>query len=133
METCKIIEKLIEKHLESYLSTLFKYSINSLENVITILGRRDQNDTADFILLRMQVIFDNRELLISNIFIPKEDRKNGIGLGLIEFIFKIAKELGFNLALVDMVDSFRNRMLLRGAIETKYYDCLQIVDTTNLK
>lgn len=41
--------------------------------------------------------------------------------------------MDFALVLADMTDSFREKMIARGAKETNMYDYLQIVDTTNLK
>jgi predicted acetyltransferase len=77
--------------------------------------------------------YEHEEFLIPNIFIPIKDRRKGIGLGLIAFIFEIAKTVNFQLALIQLTDSFRAKMLKRGAIETGQYDCLEIVETTNFK
>ncbi|MHB0757002.1 hypothetical protein [Polaribacter sp. M15] len=133
MELVNTIEKLIEKHLKSYLLTLHKFSVYSVDNTICVVGRRKEEDISDFYLLRLNVSSENQELLIPTLFLPKEDRKNGIGLGLIAFIFEISKKINFGLALVQMTDSFYDKMLKRGAKKTGIYDCLQIVETTNLK
>jgi len=127
------VEELIEQYLKSYLLTLHHYSVYSDENTVYVVGKRNKDDTSDFYLLRLNVNIENQEFLIPTIFLPIEDRKNGIGLRLIAFIFEIAKKLNFGLALVQMVDSFRDKMLERGAKETEIYDCLQITESTNLK
>ncbi|WP_204346686.1 hypothetical protein [Psychroserpens algicola] len=133
MELINALEKLIEQHLKDYLFTLHHYSIYSMDNIITVSGKRKEDDISEFNLLRLGISEEHREFLIPNIFIPKDDRKKGIGLGLIAFIYEIAQKLNFGLALVQMTDSFRQKMLKRGALETGIYDCLEIVQSTNLK
>ncbi|MCG8902850.1 hypothetical protein G1K97_13530 [Tenacibaculum finnmarkense] len=127
------VEDLIEQYLKNYLLTLHDYSVYSDDKTIYVTGKKNKDDTSDFYLLRLNVNIENEEFLIPTIFLPNEDRKKGIGLGLIAFIFEITKKLNFGLALVQMVDSFRDKMLERGAKETGIYDCLQITESTNLK
>ncbi|WP_460219412.1 hypothetical protein [Psychroserpens sp. MEBiC05023] len=133
MELVNTVEKLIEKHLKSYLLTLHQFSVYSVDNTVCVVGKRKEDDISDFYLLRLNVSLENQEFLIPTIFLPKEDRKKGIGLGLVAFIFEISEKINFGLALVQMTDSFYDNMLKRGAKETGIYDCLQIVKTTNLK
>lgn len=133
MELNETVKKLIEQYLQNYLSTLNQYSIYTADNIINVVGKENEDDISSFTLLRLGISIENEEFLIPNIYIPRKDRKKGIGLGLIAFIFEITKKINFNLALVQMTDSFREQMLKRGAIETSSYDCLQIIETTNLK
>lgn len=123
---------LIEKYLKDYLKTLYSYSIKIEEGTaILVKGQKTKENTGEFILFRLIVNVEHKELLISHIFIPSQDRRKGIGLGLIEFVFKVSKMVNYVLVLVDMTNSFRVKMMKRGAIETQRYDCLQVVESTN--
>lgn len=128
------LERLIREHLKEYLSTLYQHSIYLTDgNTIHVDGKKNKEDLSGFTLFKLVVRIEHEEFLIPNIYIPKEDRRNGIGLGLIAFIFEIGQQINFNLALSQMTDSFREKMLQRGAIETNVYDCLLIIESTNLK
>ena len=132
MEPISTIERLIVNYLKAYLDTLENFSSSVEGNVIEVQGKKNKDDISRFMLLRMGINFENEEFYIYNIYLPYEDRKQGIGFGLISFIFEIAKTMGFALVLADMTDSFREKMIKRGAKETTIFDYLQIVDTTKL-
>ena len=133
MKLIKTVEMLIEQHLKKYLLSLNKYFVYSDDNTVYVSGKRNKDDTSDFYLLRLNVNIEDQEFQIPTIFIPREDRKKGIGLGLIAFIFGMAKKINFGLAIIQMTDSFYDKMLARGVKETGFYDCLEIVESTNLK
>lgn len=132
MELISTIDNLIINYLKPYLDTLADFHSTVDNNVIEVQGKKSKDDNSRFLLLRMGINFDNREFYIYNIYIPNVDRKQGLGFGLISFIYEIAKTTDFALVLADMTDSFREKMITRGAKETTMYDYLQIVDTTNL-
>jgi hypothetical protein len=133
MEVISTIDKLIITFLKPYLETLEEFYSSVDQNVIEIHCLRNKEDKNRFMLLRMGINFDNEEFYIYNIHIPIEDRRKGLGYGLIAFIYEIAKKLGFALVIADMTENFRKKMVSRGAKKTKIYDCLQVVDTTDLK
>ena len=86
---------------------------------------------------RMLVVYCNSELeqlCIPNIFIPYTMRHHNIGKTMIGIIRYVAEDLGYRLYIVDMVDSFYNSMLKRGALPCKGYDdVLRIDEYTDLK
>ena len=55
---------------------------------------------------------------ISNICLPEFLKHKGIGLYLIEICYKVTRYYDYQLYLVQMVDSFFNRMLRRGAAQS---------------
>lgn len=133
MELISTIAKLIIKYLKPYLDTLADFHSTVYNKVIEIQAKKNKDDNSRFLLLRMGINFENGEFYIYNIYIPNEDRKQGLGFGLISFIYEIVKTTDFALVLADMTDSFRAKMITRGAKETSMYDYLQIVETTNLR
>jgi hypothetical protein len=132
LELISTIDKLIINHLKKYLDTLENFYSSVDGNVIEVQGKKSKDDNSRFMLLRMGINFENKEFYIYNIYIPNEDRKQGLGFGLISFIYEITKTMDFALVLADMTDSFRERMIRRGAKETTIFDYLQIVDITDL-
>lgn len=132
VELTVVIEKLIVNYLKSYLDTLESFHSAATGNIIEIQGRTSKESNSCFILLRMVVNIENREFFIYNIFIPYKDRKRGVGFGLLSFIYKITTTVDFALILGELTDSFRKKMLDRGAKETTKFDYLKITDKTDL-
>ena len=91
------------------------------------------NEQTPFILLKFFINYEYDEIQISNIFLPPFMSHNGIGKTLIHKIFTIAEREHFSIFLVDMVPSFYQRMIKRGALPCKGYDdAVQIVRQTKL-
>ena len=132
MELLSTIDKLIINYLKTYLDTLENFYSSTDGNVIEVQGKKFKDPNSRFLLLRLGINFENREFYIYNLHIPNEDRKQGLGFGLISFIYKITKTMDFALVLANMTDSFREKMIKRGAKETTKFDYLQIVETTDL-
>ena len=87
----------------------------------------------EFILLRMNVCNDFKQIHIPNIFLPAFMKHNGIGKKLIHKVFVFSNEMNYKLFIVDMVDSFYQRMIKRGALPCKdCYDAVEIVSETRL-
>lgn len=87
----------------------------------------------EFILLRLHVCNDFSQIHIPNIFLPAFMQHNGIGKKLIHKVFLISKEINYKLFIVDMVDSFYQRMIKRGALPCRdCYDAVEIVSETRL-
>jgi len=68
-----------------------------------------------FMMLVITSIDDDNQLQIPNIFLPMPMHHFGIGLKMIDIIRKIAQEYDYELFIVDMVNSFYNRMRNRKA------------------
>jgi ribosomal protein S18 acetylase RimI-like enzyme len=131
-ELHEALEFVIDKHLSSYVEGWHNFYITNEQNMIEVGGRQKEDDNSGCLILRLGINYSYREVHISNIFIPLEDRRKGIGFRLIDLIYQISNHYGYALCLVQLTDYFRERMLLRGAIETNDYDSLQIVETTRL-
>lgn len=86
-----------------------------------------------FVLLRLLVNYECKQVLISNIFLPEFMRYNGIGKKIIYNIFTILEKEDYTLFLVDMVSSFYSKMIKRGAIPCEECDdAVRIVKETRL-
>ena len=86
-----------------------------------------------FIMLRFSICYEYNEIQVSNIFLPPFMRYKGIGKTLLQIMFTVAEIECFYLFLVDMVPSFYQRMMNRGAIPCDGYDdVVQIVKQTKL-
>jgi len=54
------------------------------------------------------------------------------GSNLFDALFEIGQIYKYDVFVVDLTESFKERLLKRGAIATNEFDKLQIVETTNL-
>lgn len=120
-------------YLKEYLMNCEWYDVtaNEMEYTVEVNIRKDQNDSGTR-MLRLGLSQRNGEIYIYNLMVPVEDRRNGIGLGLINVLFQTANVLGYQLVLHSMVDSFYNKMLERGAMPTNLSDCLVVTENTRL-
>lgn len=69
---------------------------------------------------------------MTNILLPRDLRRQDIGLKLISDIFLVCEKLGYKLRLTEMVESFYNRMVRRGAVVITPYDEVEITSETKL-
>lgn len=87
----------------------------------------------EFILLKLYICYECRQIQISNICLPTFMKFKGIGKKLIYIIFTIAEKEQYGLFIVDMVDSFYQKMKKRGALPCDgCEDAVQIVNETKL-
>lgn len=141
----EIIEK-IENYLDplkdEYIKQRFEYEIadfwtsDSVYRVDVNGYYKDEYDPekqTPFILLRLYINHEYNQISIGNIFLPDFMRYKGIGKKLIFNLFSTSEKEGYELFLVDMVNSFYQRMIKRGALPCDdCYDAVQIVRDTNL-
>lgn len=83
-------------------------------------------------IIRVLVYHQTKQVLIPTIFLPKEIHHKGIGKYMIKTIYEVSKLFNYEVLIVDLVDSFREKLLKRGALSTNIYDALKIVDNTKL-
>ncbi len=138
----------LKKEIDSYLSpfkqtfsnNLFSYEILDYfldDGVyqIEVMGEygNSTNNTTPFVLLRFQISLEFQQVQLSNIFLPNFMKFNGIGKTLIHKIFVIAQENNYDLFITDMVPSFYDRMIRRGALPcVDCDDAVKITDQTRL-
>lgn len=84
------------------------------------------------ILLRIVVDDSSKACFIPNIMIHSSMLHKGIGKGMIRKCFDISSHFGFSLYVVQLDDSFLNRLLRRGALQTGLDEVL-ITDNTDLE
>lgn len=120
-------------YLKEYLSECNDYNVfaNEAEQTVVITARKAETD-APFLMLRLGLSTQKQEIYLYNILLPKEDRGNGLGFGMINVLYNVAKVFQYSLVLHSMTDSFYNAMLSRGAMETSLLDCLVVTDETDL-
>jgi hypothetical protein len=127
------IKFIVKGYLRDYLSECYWYDFHhdDTTQIIEVQIQKEE-DEQKFIFIRLGLSKQNQEIYIYNIWLPKEDRGQNIGLGAINVLYQVAKLMNCALVLHSMVDSFYNAMLMRGARETAQPDCLQVTDDTDL-
>lgn len=83
-------------------------------------------------LIKIDVSESNNEIYIPNIILPDEMKYMGLGKRMIWLIFMVGDHFGYSTYLTMLTDSFRQKMIERGALQTSQHDVLQIVKQTDL-
>jgi len=106
----------------------FEVEKNELLEAIAIRGKTGERTC----LIKAEVRESNNAIYIPNIMLPLEMRHLGLGKRMIWLIFMVGDYYGYAVYLTMLTDSYKQRMLNRGALPTAEYDVLQIVKSTNL-
>lgn len=127
------LEKEIIQNLETFLNNEFKeyeYSTSTHDSIqIYAINRKNSSDKWQ--LIRLGINDNNEQIYISNLHVGNL-KHNGIGKKMISIVYHTGKRHNYDTFLVQLVDSFYERLLRRGALRTNEYDTLMIVDSTNL-
>lgn len=132
MTNSKLVNN-IEKHLLDFLNPLkkefdshkFDFKIESYQcedNAYCIdiagfsMNEYKNSELTKFILLKLCIMPEFKEIHIPNIFLQPFMQHHGIGKRIIGIIFDIAKKENYRLFIIDMVNSFYRKMIKRGAI-----------------
>ncbi len=108
------------------------YSNSYYNDLIEIQGiTKDKKKQLSFVI-KIGISRDFKRIDIPNIMIPPELKHNGYGKSILKEVFIIAKKHNYKLYLVQMVESFYNRMVKRGAEIIEPYDVVEITINTNL-
>ncbi|MBQ2886992.1 MAG: hypothetical protein IJE43_25040 [Alphaproteobacteria bacterium] len=136
------ISNMLDPYKTEYTEQKFEFEIlcswlSEDECEVKIIGfmknKYKPNEIEPFTLLKLYIYPEWNQIHITNIFLPDFMKYKGIGKRIINDIFIIAKQEQYSLFIVDMVDSFYNKMIKRGAAPCKdCYDAVQIVDETKL-
>lgn len=111
----------------------FDFQPQYSENGIYVeLNGYDNNEI--FTLLYFTIVNNEAaEIQIFNIFLPPIMQHHGIGLGMIDIIRTVSFPEGYNIFIVEMVNSFYRRMLKRGALPLDgYNDVVKVTKNTDL-
>lgn len=126
----------LEPYKEIYNEELFEFTVLRSYDRFEINGKYkneyDNSKLDDFIMLGMIISSKYKQVQIGNIFLPQFMKHNGIGKKMISKIFGLSEKYGYELYIVDMVDSFYNKMINRGALPCDHYDAVKIVKETKL-
>lgn len=138
----KEIESFLKPYQNDYVKQRFDYKItdyctdDSIYQVeVNGYYKNEYNpeEQTTCILLRIFINYKHRQILISNIFLPDFMRYKGIGKKLIYNLFVISDKETYELFLIDMVESFYQRMIKRAALPCENCDdAVQIVSETKL-
>lgn len=133
MTNLDTIKYILQGYLKDYLEQSFSWAVNPNEdeNNLEIHVQKTEDDSS-FLLLRIGISTTNQEIYIYNIFLQREDRRKGIGLGVIAVLFRLSTIMNYPLVLHSMTEGFYNAMLKRGATKTLLDDCLMVTDETDL-
>ena len=85
-----------------------------------------------YCIIRIGVQNAYQQIHIPNILTPPLLEHQRVGKKLIRILFELGQLYGYDVFVVQLTDSFKLRLLKRGALRTNQYDILQIVETTNL-
>lgn len=124
-------EQIIFNELKMYSN----YTFTVFESHSERLEIRVINDFTKDIVFRIVLNIDNeypKEVQIPIIFLGEDLRYKGIGKKIIYLIYNICKENEYRLFIVDLVESFYNKLVNRGAQIVKPYDVVEITDDTRL-
>lgn len=122
----------IHKHIEKAIYVII--TSNSKEKLPLIICQENEvlSKNNPVVLIRTIINRESHEVCVTNIMVQMEMRYNNIGKQLIEKIFDICKNFGYHLYLTEMVESFYNRMVNRGAKVIEVGNVVEITEETNL-
>mgnify|MGYP003392671420 FL=1 len=124
-------EPLFKKYFDNF--EMIKANNNFCDsNIINleIRGQETENELTKFLMLELY-IREDKQIIITNIFIPFIMRQKGFGMKILSIIFELAKKENYALFISDMVQSFYNKMLQKNAIQINE-ETVQIINETKL-
>ncbi|PGS67608.1 hypothetical protein [Bacillus thuringiensis] len=95
---------------------MYSHHLEQSEDGFEVHAQQTPSTLTKTLILNVLVSEEFKQVHIPNIFIPQDNRKQGIGFGLINEMLKITESYGYELYIVDMTYSFYNRLLNKGAI-----------------
>lgn len=130
-------EALFQQSFEAF--NLLKSNIETEEDeqgdieLLKIHGQTSEDESSKFIVLSL---FANKykQVIITNIKMPSEMQKKGFGMKMIEIAFDTSENEGYDFFIADMLPSFYQKMLSRGAREAgDNEDAVKIMKSTRLR
>lgn len=118
----------IHKHIEKILYDFLASSQLPVNQVVFC----SDNEVAITSFVRLLIDREQKIVSLTNILVPQECKYHNHGKRLISQIFQKCKLFGYRFLLVDMVQSFYNRMVKRGATVIVENDIVEVTDVTDL-
>ena len=108
---------------------VYSYGTNQRKYGLTVYTEKNNGHSQ----ILIDIFFDEvkRIFFIPTVFLHKSMVHKGIGKKMIKICYMVAKEFNCKVQIVQMVDSFRKRLLLRGATPIGF-DCVEITESTDL-
>jgi len=121
------------KHLLfPYLEKFHTYRIIVSHGEIEVKGQVDNREVSRTLVLKAVINHGDMQIYIPNIFMPEFMRHLGIGKTVISKILDVAEAHGYKLFVVDLVQSFYDRLVERGATVCEENEVVQITRKTDL-
>lgn len=115
--TIDAIKSLLEPKLSQMFWHNYDFDHESHEtSTLNVLCKEKETSPAQTIVLRLVFLNEAKQILIPNIIMPESMKWERLGKGVIKAIFDVTEEMGYQLFIVDMVNSFYERMLKRNAL-----------------
>lgn len=121
-----LVDILTHNHGQNYIYEGFP------NDIIEIYAFPKKKEAKGYCILTIGVQNELKQIYIPNIIMPEFLNHQRIGKKLIRILFELGQLYNYEVFVVQLTDSFRERLLRRGAVETPQFDTLQIVETTNL-
>lgn len=128
----KYLEKIIYDFKEKYISSLQEVDKDGAIKEPFLFCKKNEIMLQSNGVVRLLPFRDQKIVCLTNILLPLDLRWKGIGLKLISDIFLVCEKLGYKLRLTEMVESFYDRMVRRGATIITPLDEVEITPSTNL-
>lgn len=133
MSVAQVLQQSVSTFLSSLFEKMYSYDVDYFgspdsEEMLEVVVQQTENKLTRTIVLRLSINHTNKQIHLSNIFIPITEHNKGYGFGLIHQILTVANDSGYKLFIVDMVDSFYSRMISKGAKPVREADDAVLID-----
>lgn len=129
----KLKEAIIEnlETLVNFYNDKYDFSICDYDCIeVYAHSKKDRADRT--CIIRVSVSEENKQIYIPNIFMPIDLKYLGMGKKMIYLIYCLGVNFEYDVFVIDLVDSFREKLIRRGASTCDSYDILHITENTNL-
>lgn len=127
----KVIVEAIRSELSPHLEKLYKHEYFCQPGSVDVKCQQTDDPLTRTLVLRVLFDHEHKNIQVPNIFMPKAMTHQGIGKKTLQRIFDVAKPLGYDLYITELVDGFKMRLLNRGAVLI-LHDAVKITDQTAL-
>lgn len=118
--------------LSPYLEQFHSHRIEVFPGEIVIKGQVDESELSRTLVLKIIINHRDKQIYIPNIFMPKFMQHKGVGKKAISIALDVSERHGYNLFIVDLVRSFYDRLVKRGAIVCEANETVLITRATDL-
>lgn len=120
-------DPLLSQHFKEFYETKYEASRDSFA-----VKCQETEDAPTETKILLMYFNDHKEVGITNIFLPNTMRRKGLGMKMLELVYQLSVKHGYELFIVDMVQSFYEKMLRKGAVAIDAFETVEIVGDTRL-